>query len=189
MQGDARPTEGRMVISKRNAITTLCYVAADLGLDVRGRFGRRSHAEGRFNGVDILVELVPASAESDGAGGRSGWLVRANSSHRDLGGGIRIERAKVPPDEREQENLVLTDDDEFDAVVHVSAEDRNHAHRMLGSGTRTVIQAFFESGVEATITDRTIDIAPQATARALSSRLRNAARMSRLLEQRIAELA
>lgn len=178
------------MISKRNAMTTLCYVAADLGLDVRGRFVRRSHAEGRFNGVDILVELVPDETGAEGSGGRNGgWLVRANSSHRDLGAGIRIERAELPPAERDQDNLVLTDDAEFDALVHVRAEDRNHAHRMLGSGTRAVIQAFFESGVDATITDTTIDITPQATARALSSRLRNAARMSRLLEERIAEMA
>ena len=54
--------------------------------------------------------------------------------------------------------------------------------------TRGVIKAFFASGVEALITDTEIAINPQLTARALTSRLRNAVRMSRLLETRGREL-
>lgn len=208
-------------MTKRQAATTLQYVAADLGLDVHKRLFGPPTADGRHSGVRLTVELTedagwmtPAPAEPDESAGRAGasqsddgdrledveqphevlpsangsWRVAASSHHDHLGCGFKMMRPVDGGDARGVEARVETGDDVFDRVVHVVAVAPERARVVLDKPTRQLILAFFESGVEACITDTEIQIMPQVTARALSSRLRNAAQMSRLLKQRLAQI-
>lgn len=196
-----------MSASKRQAITTLQYVAADMGLDVRRRWFGAPTAEGRFNGVQLRVEVLdsrsgdqapvaPATATTDDDGEPESeqppaddrWRVGAWSHHDDLQCGFRITRIAQAVEPEGDLVRVDTGDATFDEMVHVVAIRPGRAELFLDEPTRGLILSFFDSGVEATIGDERIDIVPQLTARALTSRLRNAARMSRLLGERRAEI-
>ncbi len=208
-------------MTKRQAATTLRYVAADLGLDVHKPLFGPPTADGRHSGVRLTVELTqdagwmtPAPSDSDerdetdrngeaddvavledveqppevAPPANGSWRVAASSHHDHLGCGFKMMRPVDGGDAMGVEARVETGDDVFDRVVHVVAVAPERARVVLDEPTRKLILAFFESGVEACITDTEIQIMPQVTARALSSRLRNAARMSRLLKQRLVQI-
>ncbi len=180
-------------MSKRRATTTLHYVAADLGLDVTGFWPGSKRAHGQYRGVEIEVVLTdqgrPSAADRErgNASGLAGdwWMLQATTTHADLGCGFAIsgpERVRVP---KAGGSIVITGDAEFDDLVATRATDVSGAVEFLDEATRRVVRSFFESGVEALITDTAIIINPQLTSRALTSRLRNAAQMSRYLETRV----
>jgi hypothetical protein len=184
-------------MSKRRATTTLKYVAADLGLNVTGIWPGTKRAHGRYLGIELGVTLTsdgrPSAddREKDNAAGLADdwWMLAATTTHTDLGCGFAISgpaRVSIP---LESGAPISTGDAGFDATVALRVADRDQALTFLDEPTRGVIKAFFESGIEALITDTQILINPQLTARALASRLRNGARMSRLLQTRLAALA
>lgn len=182
------------------------FVAADLGLKMKGGTFRRSRAEGRFDGVDITLTLESAplpvrptpDAETadptrspvaaDLSHEHSDWTLRAASHHRDIGAGWSITASAGRGHSDAEAEVLVTNDRDFDDTVTVHAASPDHARRVLTADVREVVLTLFESGVEAEIRDEEIVLQPREGARALASRLRDAAHTSRMLEERLAEL-
>jgi hypothetical protein len=182
------------------------FVAADLGLTMKGGAFRRSRAAGRFDGIDITLTLEPGplpgppttdvetsdQTRSQAATGllheRFDWTLRAVSHHRDVGAGWSITAGAGRSNSDADAEVLVMNDRDFDDTVTVHAASPDHARRVLTANVREVVLTLFEAGVEAEIRDEEIVLQPRDGARALAARLRDAAQASRMLQERLAEL-
>ena len=198
--------------SKRAATGRLKQLARELGLTTSGGLFRQTSAAGEVDGSNVTLELTQ-DRQAIGEGrvymhggpgyfgdqfglratdgvqrGEAQWGTAVRTTHDSLGCDITIVPSNEAPEERAGDRIVLTGDDAFDSAIKVQATDANRALALLDEEIRATLVAFYEAGSWAVIKDDEIQLASALPVRALAPHVRNAAKMSRVLGARSAEL-